>query len=115
MKSPRAQCRVCGRDSALNADEQIRPHKAVSKGGLLVSARCPGSGRPPADEPPCDHGCGRTAGRVSWPPDLTNLDMSQAHASTYVCYDPEHHAEASQWVKSITGHKGEFVGREVKV
>lgn len=105
----RAECRVCGRDSAINQDEQVRPHNGSSKTGLLVSGRCPGSGRPPASEPPCDHSCGRTAGRVSYPPDLTKADLSQAHASVYVCFDPEHHAEAAQWVKSVTGHEGVFV------
>ncbi len=98
----RAECRSCGRDSALNSDGLVQPHKADG-------VRCDGSHRPPAGEPPCGFWCGRTAGRVSWP---EPYQPGQAHASTYVCYDPQHQREAAQWVKSITGHEGVFVSRE---
>ncbi|WP_157253134.1 hypothetical protein [Nonomuraea typhae] len=46
---------------------------------------------------------------MSWP---EPYQPGQAHASTYVCYDPQHQREAAQWVKSITGHEGVFVSRE---
>lgn len=47
MTRRRADCRACGRNSSLNADEHIHPHRAGN-------ARCEGSSRPPAGEPPCD-------------------------------------------------------------
>lgn len=106
---PRAECRVCGRDSALNADEQIRRHKARTATGLITSGRCLGSSRPPAGEPPCDEDCGRKAGRMCWP---EVYDPALPYASTYVCFDPEHQAEAAAWVKSKTGHEGVLVGRQ---
>lgn len=111
MSMSRGECRVCGRDSAVNSDEEIHPHKGRTETGLLVSGRCPGSHRPPKDEPPCGMTCGRWAGRVSWP---EPLDPGKAHASTLVCFDPEHRSEAAQWVKSITGHEGVFVEMAVK-
>jgi len=97
----RAECRSCGRNLTLNQDDHIHPHKRLT-------TPCPGSGRPPAGEPPCDHDCGRKAGRVSWP---EPYEPGKPHASTYVCYDPEHQAEARLWVKSVTGHEGVFIGR----
>ena len=103
---PRAECRSCGRDSALTQDELIRRHFAND-------SRCPGSGRPPKGEPPCDFSCGGPmVGRVSWPANLMSADLSTAHASTYVCADLGHQAEAAEWVRAQTGHVGVFVGRK---
>lgn len=103
---PRAECRSCGRDSALTQENLIHGH-------LSGDSRCRGGGRPPAGEPPCDVVCGRMVGRVSYPPDLTSADLSKPHASTYVCADTDHQAEAAEWVRSKTGRAGVFVGREV--
>ena len=105
MKRFRSECRVCWRDSALNSDEMVQPHGPRNQ-------RCKGSGRPPFGDPPCGFGCGRMAGRVSWP---EPYQEGQPHASTYVCYDPNHQAEGVVWVRSKTGHDGVFVGREALV
>lgn len=103
MTMPRGECRICDRDSAVNTDEEIHTHKAGP-------ARCPGSGRPPKGEPPCGFTCGRMGGSVHYPADLfTRADlMKVSHAATYVCFDPEHQAEAAEWVRSKTGHKGVY-------
>lgn len=45
-------------------------------------------------------------GRVSWP---EPYQPGQTHASTYVCADEGHQADASAWVESVTGHAGVFV------
>jgi hypothetical protein len=103
VKRSRNECRVCGRDSALNVDELVIPHGPRN-------SRCPGSHRPPVGEPPCAF-CGRMAGRVAWP---EPYEPGKPHASTYVCFDPEHQREAIEWVKSVTGHEGVFIGREAK-
>ncbi|MER7361858.1 hypothetical protein [Nonomuraea wenchangensis] len=100
----RAKCRVCDKDSALNQDELVHPHGPHG-------SRCRGSHRPPAGEPPCAF-CGRMVGRVAWP---EVYDPDRPHASTYVCYDPEHQREARLWVKTVTGHEGVFYGRETAV
>lgn len=101
---PRAECRSCGFEYSLTNDDLIHRH-------LFEGSGCPGSGRPPAGEEPCGFWCGRMVGRVSWPADLASADLSQGHASTYVCTDPDHHAEAAAWVRQKTGHAGVFVGR----
>lgn len=102
MKRFRSDCRVCGKDSALNSDELVQAHGPRG-------SRCPGSTLPPAGEPPCGFWCGRTAGRVSWP---EPYQPDQAHASTYVCFDPKHQREAALWVKGVTGHDGVFISKE---
>lgn len=101
---PRGECRSCHRDLSLTADETVTAHGAAA-------ARCPGSHRPPVGEPPCTMSCGRTAGSVSYPADLIGTPnlMEIAHASTHVCFDPEHQPEAAEWVNQKTGHPGVFV------
>lgn len=93
-----APCRKCGRPTYVRRDETVSPHNAQGQ-------PCPGSHRPPEGEPPCTVYCG-AVGRVSWPEDLY---ASGAHASTYVCANPEHQAEAALWVEAKTGHRGVFV------
>jgi hypothetical protein len=51
-------------------------------------------------------------GRVSYPADLKSADLTRPHASTYVCADPYHQAEAIAWVRVKTGRAGVFVARK---
>lgn len=61
-------------------------------------------------ELPCTAACSRYVGRVSHPADLTAESASSGPtASTYVCRDPRHQAEAAEWVRATTGHAGVFV------
>lgn len=111
MKHDRAECRICGRDSAINSDEEIRTHNGMDKAGFSTGRRCPGSGRPPKGEPPCGSRCGRLGGSVHYPADLFAMadPLSVKHAATHACFDPEHQGEAAEWVRSKTGHKGVYV------
>lgn len=102
----RGDCRVCGKDRALTDDEVVIVHGPARN-------RCRGSGWPPKGELPCGPWCGRMGGTVSYPPDLMTMPVEQlmamSHASTYVCRDPQHQAEAAEWVRATTGHTGVFV------
>ena len=79
-----------------------RPHQARTPAGLTF--QCPGTGHPPAGDPPCTPAC-RPGGTIAWPLDY---ERGKPHASTHVCDSPSHQAEASQWVQGITGHEGVF-------
>lgn len=92
------RCRVCAKPVRLRADETAGRHD----GGYGV--QCPGTGLPPAGDPPCPPSC-RPVGTVGWP--LTP-ERGEAHASTVVCDSPSHQEEARAWVHSITGHAGVF-------
>jgi hypothetical protein len=60
-------------------------------------------------DPTCVDLCDRYVGRVSWPADLHNAHPDEPSASTYVCADEQHQADAAGWVESVTGHPGVFV------
>lgn len=60
-------------------------------------------------DPTCSEQCDDYVGRVSWPVDLLNARPEEGSASTYVCADESHQAEAAEWVESVTGHRGVFV------
>jgi hypothetical protein len=96
----RPRCRVCNKPVRVIDDGLAGAHN-------VNGVRCHGYRRPVAGEPPCDN-CGPTAGRVSWPEDLRQID-GEGLASTYVCAHPGHQEEAAGWVRSITGHEGVFV------
>lgn len=59
-------------------------------------------------DPICTSGCLRYVGRVSWPADL-KPGAGEPSASTYVCADEAHQADAAEWVESVTGRRGVFV------
>ena len=61
-----------------------------------------------ADKDPICMSCRAWVGRVSWPADL-NPRPNDPSASTYVCADEAHQADAAEWVEAITGHRGVFV------
>ncbi|MEV0994607.1 hypothetical protein [Nonomuraea sp. NPDC050202] len=59
-------------------------------------------------DPICSGRCDNFVGRVSWPANLTP-GKGEPSASTYVCADATHQADAADWVESVTGHRGVFV------
>lgn len=99
--SDRAPCRICGQRVYHRFDNIVSPHEANG-------AICPGTRRPPEGEPPCSVYCCRDAGFVCWPTNPADIE-NNAHASTLVCANPQHQAEAIEWVRAITGHPGVFL------
>lgn len=61
-----------------------------------------------ARDPICSTRCLHYVGRVSWPVDL-RPGAGEPSASTYVCGDEGHQADAAEWAESVTGHRGVFV------
>lgn len=59
-------------------------------------------------DPTCAEQCDRYVGRVSWPPEL-DPGPNDPSASTYVCADLAHQADAAAWVEAVTGRRGVFV------
>jgi hypothetical protein len=99
-RDERPRCRVCEKPVRVIDDGLAGAHN-------INGVRCYGYRRPIAGEPPCDN-CGPRVGRMSWPEDLRPAE-GEGSASTYVCAHPDHQADAAEWVRSITGHKGVFV------
>jgi hypothetical protein len=93
------RCRVCGKSVRVRADGTVGYHNDNS------NSQCPGTGLPPAGDPPCLPSC-RPVGTIGWPPEGTR--RGEAHASTVVCDSPSHQDEARTWVHGITGHSGVF-------
>lgn len=57
-----------------------------------------------AAAPQCEHDW---TGRMAYPTGMP--ERGQSHASVYVCDGETCQAAAAEWVRSITGHPGEFV------
>ena len=91
------RCRVCARPVRLRDGYAATSHPRSGP-------PCPGTGRPPAGDPPCTPAC-RAIGTIGWP---AILRAGEVHASTHVCDSPAHQDEARAWVHGITGHAGVF-------
>lgn len=103
-ESDTPKCRECGKSVRLRLDETAGQHKTRTPAGLEY--QCPGTGHPPAGDPPCLPTC-VAVGFLGWPT-VGQLKAGTVHASTHVCDSPSHQAEASAWVRGITGHDGVF-------
>lgn len=98
------RCRVCGSAVNVCADGTAGRHTAAGRNVTRYGTACPGTGHPPAGEPPCLPTC-IPVGTIGWPVPIVR---GEAHASAVVCDSPSHQDETRAWVHSITGHAGVF-------
>lgn len=69
----------------------------------MTPAGTPGFLPPAVADPPCPGGGCDPAGIVG-----NEYRRGHPHASTVVCWSPEHQAEARRWVNAVTGEDGIF-------
>jgi hypothetical protein len=92
------RCRVCAKSVRLRDDETAGRHAD------RTGRQCPGTGLPPAGDPPCLPTC-RPVGTIGWP---VPYERGKPHASARVCDSPSHQDETRAWVYERTGHAGVF-------